>query len=164
MNMDGNSRSEFLRNLYVRQSKGMFRYASSIMRDDYLVEEAVQETFALAWEKIESLAFMDSPVGWLFGTLKNRMKRKMAEKHKVQKLLVSLNDTLYDTPTVLDNIDPAILFDGIISSEEYTILEKLYIHGYTYTDMANEMGVPVSTVGMKAKRAKEKFREKFNKL
>jgi len=129
------------------------------MRDNYLAEDAVQEAFAVAWEKIESLVGMVSPVGWLFGTLKNIMKKNMAEMHKFQKLLLSLDEYNCVEQAITDNIDPTILYEGIISNEEYIILEKLYIHGYTYKELANEMNVPVSTVGMKAKRAKEKFRK-----
>jgi RNA polymerase sigma-70 factor (ECF subfamily) len=161
--MDGNSRKEFLKQLYMKQSKGMFRYANSIMRDNYLAEDAVQETFAVAWEKIESLVGMDSPVGWLFGTLKNIMKKNTAEMYKFQKLLLSLDGYNGIDQAVTDDIDPTILYEGIISSEEYSILEKLYIHGYTYKELASEMKVPLSTVGMKAKRAREKFRKKHGK-
>lgn len=162
--MDNNSHRDYLGNLYIQQSEGMYRYAYAVLRDEYLAEEAVQETFAVAWSKINALVTMESPVGWLFGTLKNTMKRTRAEAYKLQKTLVSLDEQLADVPSTQDDLEPLLLFGGIISNDELDLLEKLYVHGFTYKDIADELGVPLSTLGMRAKRAKEKFKRKYGEI
>jgi len=153
--------TEFLKALYMQQSKGMFRYAYSILKDEYLAEDAVQETFTAACKNIETLKTNTSPVGWLFEALKRIMKRLRSEEFKLRKHILTLDKSQSDTPAAPDDINPVILFDGVIPRGELDLLNKIYVHGYTYKDLADEMGVPLSNIAMKAKRAKEKFRHNY---
>ena len=157
------TQSYFLKNLYKEQSENMIRYAKTILQDRYLAEEAVQETFVVAWEKISSLTEMESPVGWLFGTLKIMMTHIKSEEYKLKKIFISMDESVKNDIAVHDDMESTVLLDSIISSEEFEILEKLYLQGYSYKELADEMGVPTSTIGMRAKRAKEKFKKKYEK-
>jgi RNA polymerase sigma-70 factor (ECF subfamily) len=159
--MNNSPNYNFLQNLYEQEKESMFWYAVSKLRDNYLADEAVQETFVVAWTKVEALMVMENPIGWLFGTLKIIMKRIKSEEYMIHKLLVSIDEPLNHPLSSGDEIDTVLLFDGIVSNEDFSILDKIYIHGYTYKEVADEMGLPLSTVGMRVKRAKERFRKNY---
>jgi len=137
----------------------MFRYANSSLHDYYLAEEAVQETFAVAWEKIESLIIMESPVGWLFGTLKITMKRIKTSEYKLKRTFMSADESITEKTPNQENLESSVFFDEVFLHEDFTILEKIYLQGYTYNELAEEMALPLSTLGMRVKRAKEKFKK-----
>ena len=91
------------------------------------------------------------------------MKRIDADRIKMEKRLLSLDKKPIDTLGVSFNSDTSlqIEFDGIVTKEDFFVLEKLYVQGYKYSDLASELGVAPSVIGMRAKRAKEKFRKKY---
>jgi len=159
MTETNNSKREFLKKLYIEQSVNMFRYANSSLYDYYLAEEAVQETFMIAWEKIESLIKMESPVGWLFGTLKITMKRIKTGEYKLKRNFISTNEAITEDTPSQENLESTFFMDDVFSHDDYSILEKIYLHGYSYNELAEEMELPLSTVGMRVKRAKEKFKK-----
>jgi len=152
---------EFLEKLFTEQYKTLFRHANSILRNTHLAEVAVQETFAIACEKIATLLSHPNPIGALRLTLVNVIKRIQTEQYQSRKRTLSMEVVQPETLGISDELNPTVEYEGIISTEEIEIVEKLYIKGYTYQELADEMGVPLSTVGMKAKRAKEKFRKNF---
>lgn len=156
--------NEYLKELYTQQSRGMIRYANAVFHDQYRAEEAVQETFAVAWQKIESLIASPSPVGWLFVTLKNIMKHMLAEHYQMKKRIVSLEECSHDTLNVSDEFNIVTQLEGVVSKEEFEIIEKLYLRGYTYKELAEELEIPPSTVGMRAKRTKEKIKKDLKKF
>ena len=159
----GSSQRDFMSNLYAQQSKGMIRFARSVLLDEYLADEAVQETFAVALKKVDLLSTMENPTAWLFGVLKVMFKRIRANERKLQKLFVSIDEPMVNTPYKDEDLESNVLLTSLITSEEFRILEKIYLHGYTYQEVADDLGIPLSTVGMRVKRAKEKFKEKYDK-
>ena len=161
MSTDSKDQDRFLRKLYMEQSKGMFRYAKSVLHDEFQAEEAVQEAFTVAWGKIGTLITAPVPVGWLFETLKRIMKRMQSEEYKRQKRILSFAESQSYIPYASDELNPVISFAGVISNEELKLIDKIYVQGYTYKDLAEESGVSPCIIGMKVKRAKEKFRKKY---
>jgi len=162
--MSNDPNYNFFSVLYEQEKESMYWYAASQLRNDFLAEEAVQEAFLIALEKIEVFVNVEKPEGWLFGILKNVIKRIKAEEYKLQRRFISINEhNASQSLSTNDEIDPVILFDGVVSREDLDILQKLYVHGYTYKDITDEMGIHLSTVGMRAKRAKEKFGGKYEK-
>jgi len=159
MQANDKSQREFLKNLYMQQSENMFRYAYSVLRDSFLAEEAVQETFVVAWDKIEQLINMESPVGWLFGVLKITMKRIKTNEYKLRKTFVTNDETIADSITAHDDLESSVLLEDMFSNDDYSILKKIYLHGFTYNELAEELDLPLSTVSMRIKRAKEKFKK-----
>lgn len=48
---------------------------------------------------------------------------------------------------------------GLISKEEHRLLSRLYVEGYTYEELAREMGLKKSALAMRVKRIKERILE-----
>ena len=54
--------------LYLQMYTRLFEYARSVLPNDALAEEAVQDTFAIACKKPEALLRSPNPPGWLVVT------------------------------------------------------------------------------------------------
>ena len=52
--------------------------------------------------------------------------------------------------------------EGLISKEDFDLLYKLYVVGYTYQELCKETGLTKSALGVRIHRVKQKVREKLN--
>ena len=159
----GTDRTEFFDKLYREQIPGMFRYAKYNLRDEYLAETAVQEAMLAVWKKIDVFIACDDPVSLIFGYLKNIVKNIKSEQYMLQKRIVYLEDGYAETIHTSDEISVDTQLGDIISKEEFSLLKKLYVYGYSYKELAEELGVNPSVIGMRVKRSKEKFINKYKK-
>ena len=159
MNPENN---ELYARLYKENIRGMYQYAISLLEDGYLAEYAVQEAFSIAWAKFEALKTSPNQGGWLTNTLKNIVMRIIKENSRARNSILSLDEVSEEHIQVSDELSLSALYEGIVSKEELDMLQKLYVQRYSYEELAAEYGIPVSTLGMRAKRAKEKFLKVFN--
>ena len=61
--------------LFMQHSKAMVQFAYRKLEDSHLAEEMVQKTFEEACKHPDKISG-DKAVGWLYGTLKNIIKRE----------------------------------------------------------------------------------------
>ena len=152
---------EFLDKIYDEQYDDLYSYVRLNLWDDYLAEEAVQETMLVALRRSDTFITHPNPIGWLYGVLRKIIKHMQSDYYIMQKRIVALDACAPEVLLKSYDIDPAILYDGIVSDEEFDMLVKLYIHGYTYKDLGEEMGLSTGLIGMRVQRIKEKFRKKY---
>ena len=70
--------------LFMQHSKAMVQFAYRKLEDSHLAEEMVQKTFEEACKHPDKISG-DKAVGWLYGTLKNIIKReKERAYHKME--------------------------------------------------------------------------------
>jgi DNA-binding MarR family transcriptional regulator len=50
---------------------------------------------------------------------------------------------------------------GILTDEEYRLLSRLYLEGYTYIELCEELGLKKSALAMRIKRIKERFLKEY---
>lgn len=161
MHKDSKDSREFLDKIYNEQYDGLYSYARLHLWDDFLAEEAVQETMLVALRRSDTFTTHPNPIGWLYGVLRKIIKHMQSDHYKMKMRIMALEDC---DPSILknsDDIDLSILYDGIVSKEEFDMLIKLYIHSYTYKELGEELGITPYAVGMRVKRIKEKFRKKY---
>jgi len=155
---------EFLDKLYRGNSHSMYLAALRKLKNHYLAEVAVQGAMVIALEKKEQLVAATEPVRWLYGVLHMLIKNIERAQHNMGRRTVSLEEC---SPTndlkVVDEVSIETLYKGTVTSSEFEILDRLYLRGETYKELADEKGVSPSAIGMKAKRAKENFRKKYEK-
>ena len=63
-----------------------------------------------------------------------------------------------------DPTEDALDLEGFIGKEDCRLLEKLYLEGYTYQEVSDELGIKKSTLGMRVTRIKDRCIEKFEKF
>ena len=153
--------------LYRAEYAGLLRYAEVTLKNhgspyscvSDRAEEAVQEMFAFAWENRGKLFGLDSPAGWLYRSLYFKVMELLREdrvwtKHVLQMSVPDGDDTNGDFHLKLE-------LAGIIPTEDYLLLKRLYLDGYTYKELCEELGLKKSALAMRIKRIKERFIKEY---
>ncbi len=144
----------------------LWRQALQILRqyqgagDPGRAEEAVQETFLIAWEKPKAFLDSPSPEGWLVNTLKNVLRNMIRADQRWTARLQAIQDKLaqdgaYAVP------GGGVDLEDLLPPEEWELLKRFYLEGETYETLCRELGVKKSTLAMRIKKSKETFRKNY---
>lgn len=143
-----------------RYSRIQFRlYGGNYVSVSDRAEEAVQEAYALAWEKREELFGAEDPVMHMFKLLKNRIWKLLREDEQWRKRIQRMSEY---TPTE-HNPDYHLKLElkEFLAEEEYKLLSRMYLEGYSYSEICEEQGVKKSTLAMRINRIKKRVRKDF---
>lgn len=154
---------KFIETLYIKNASLLFNYANIILSNTSLAEEAVQETFVIACIKQHALENSPNPEGWLMNTLKNVCRNIQKNRNYYLSRILSLNESVLGTTALeSDNLWETNVQD-FISKEDFMILKKIILDGYSYKDLAKELGISIEACKKRAQRAKQRFRKNYNK-
>ena len=139
---------------------GLLRMCFLYLKDISLAEDAVQETFAAAWEKYDGFAGRSSEKTWLTAIaanicrnmLKSAWNRHMAGSEALETL--SVNDPDMPDPTVTRAV--LALPDPL---REAVILH--YYRGLKVETIASMLKLPRTTVSSRLARAKKRLRKEL---
>lgn len=147
----------FLEKIYMEEVPNMLRYAEILLSSYTLAEDAVQNTFKIALEKIDDVINSPKPVGWIKNTLKNEIRQKYREQKKWQKYIF---DYELNMIPVHDALSVETAFCGLDENAIY-LLKKIYVEGIPYQELAKELNISVSALKMRIKRAKDKLKKEL---
>lgn len=149
----------FFDKLYLENYSELFKYAYRMTYESNLAEEIVQDAFTEAYKKIELLNKHENPIGWLYVTVKNITKAHLREFIKIKKL-ISLEDNEIAT---YDEDRAELLLLNYLTVEETKIIMKFYIEKKSLDEISKEYGISISACKMRLKRARDKFKEIYEK-
>lgn len=159
--MNARQRLEIER-LYFELFEQMRIYANSALENEALAEEAVQETFRIACMKPEQLCDSPNPRGWLFNTLKYVIQNTRKIRNRAINLLAEYTAHREVSPSwTEDAIDPDILYEDVINSEEYQLLKAFALEGRSLLELAQERGISLDACKKRVQRAKEMLKQKI---
>lgn len=148
--------------LYFELFEQMRIYAVSALENEALAEEAVQETFRIACMKPEQLCECPNPRGWLFNTLKYVIQNTRKIRNRAINLLAEYAAHREVAPQwSVDAIDPDILYEDVLDSEEYQLLKAYALEGKSLLELAQERGISLDACKKRLQRAKEKLKQKI---
>lgn len=154
--------SEYIDRIYRDMYHSLYTYAYGILVNQYLAEESVQETFRVACDKPKELIACPNPEGWLVETLKNVIRNAERKRAMLEKYIAALEPADLDrlvSPDCGDDVD--LMYSDLVSKEEFYLLKRVDIEGYTMLEMAEELGINVETCKKRAQRAREKMRQQL---
>lgn len=122
-------------------------------------EDVVQGMFTLAWERRKEVLSCEKPVGWLYEALQYKAKELLNEENKWEKRLRRYQE-LYIPPNE-PHIDLKCELEGIVPKEEFDLLYKIYVMGYSYKELCAELGLTKQALAAKVHRIKKKIRKKL---
>lgn len=122
-------------------------------------EDVVQDMFALAWERRRDVLSSEKPVGWLYIALQYKAKELLKEENKWIKRLLRY-EQFYVQPTE-PYISLELELDGLVAKEDFDLLYKFYVVGYSYQELCEEMGLTKTALGARIHRIKHKIQEKL---
>lgn len=152
--------------LYDNYSAALHGVIFRIVNDKETAEDVLQESFVKIWNNIESY---DASKGRLFTWLLNVARNTAIDKTRSKNYrdagqVQSIEDFVYsierryNTSTNIDHIGLKKVVEKL-KPEHRTLIELLYFGGYTQTEAAQALGIPLGTVKTRVKIAINQLRE-----
>ena len=147
---------EFFRMLYETHQHTLLRFAARQVGDT-ISEDLVEETFLIAWCKIEMLKTHPKPKHWLFRTLLNRCKREVARKSYQMEIAADM-DTLY-IPVDMEAPDLLEVLPTGLSGSDTEILLLRFRDRLAFSEIAELLGIREDAARKRAARAVSRCRK-----
>jgi RNA polymerase sigma-70 factor, ECF subfamily len=137
----------------------LLRTARLILRDEALAEDAIQETFLKAWQRIGSLRDED-PGPWLTRIAMNESISTYRRRHRFQALTERFGRLGASKPEVSSEarLDLAHALDQL-TAEQRAALALHYYQDLSVEETARMLKVPVDTAKSRLKTALRRMRE-----
>ena len=144
-----------------RHTPSVTRYAWALVGTRADVEEVVQDTFLTYWRKASSISLPDhSLLPWLLVTCRNiSMNLNRARfRHSTEQLS---GDLLVTEPysSARDRLRWVLAEIEKLNPIDRGICEMCLVHGGSYADAAEEVGISVGAVGQRVSRSRERLRK-----
>lgn len=158
---------EKIETLFRTYYRNLVQYAEIILArspcptDPDRGEELVQETFALACSKWETFRTSPNPVGWLYLTVNYLALNAMRADYRWCSHVVQDQDAYFVQDQKTSPPGAALELEGLISPQDMALLRQLYLGGFTYKEMAQDIGVSRSAFAKRVSRIKKRFRTKY---
>ncbi len=158
---------EFFDVLIKRYETKMGRYARKFLSDNEDISDVLQDIFIKSYRNIQSFDVKRKFSSWLYriahNELVNALKKKKKKTLPLFNLDIFLPQHLYDNSLnqQIDLKDIQETIDKCLDKLELKYREPLilyYFEGMNYKEIADVMQIPISTVGVRIKRAKEIMR------
>lgn len=160
---------EFFSQLFYQEHDNLLTYAKKVLsQNGFLVneedaEDAVQETFLLAWKKFEEVQEHKNPGAWLMETLKNVLKHIIRSDQRAFQRLAAACAAM-DPNAHYPAPGADLELEGITTPENLLLLREFYLDGETYETLCAQYGLKKSALAMRLKRAKEDFKKNYEKI
>lgn len=155
-----------LRILYDNYSAALFGVIMRIISDRETAEDVLQESFVKIWNNIDNY---DPDRGRLFTWLLNVARNQAIDKTRSKSFkdngkVQSIEDFVYqidkrnNTSNFVDHIGLKKVLDRL-KPEHRVLIDLLYFGGYTQSEAAAHLGIPLGTVKTRVKIALTQLRE-----
>lgn len=135
-------------------------YSMSVLSNYHLAEESVNNTFIVAWIKADILLGCDDPKAWIMKVHKNLLANALRSKAVENRYVTSLLP-IEELPHASTDDDKTyrLMYEDLISKEDYELLEMRIIQGKPMEEIAAELGVSISACRKRFSRAKQRLKD-----
>jgi RNA polymerase sigma-70 factor, ECF subfamily len=154
-----------------RFSGDLYRLAFSLVRDPSEVEDVLQESLLAAFRRIGTFGGRSSLMTWLIGILirqaaKQNRYRRIREALSIHSLKGSAKASFEEKTSVNPIADAELEMDvhkmlGTLSRKHREAIVLRELHGFSYKEIGEALGVPVGTVESRIFRARQELKERF---
>jgi len=148
-----------LTQLYHETSAGVYAYALSVLKNSQDAEDVLQDCFLKIQSSAGAYRSKGKPMAWIFTITKNLCMDIMREKKKTAVLS-------YDSGLSWADPDDRLVVEAclqILTDEERQIVVLYAVSGIKHREVAEIMGLPLSTVLSKYRRALKKMKTYLGK-
>ena len=150
----------------VKHRPALERSARRLCRNRHDAEDLVQATLARAWQARAQFLPGGNIGGWLYRILSNHHRDNLRRKNGIQVPLPEevpdLTPADDDRPALL-TMPPEVVLEALreLPEELRQPLELSVVHGKRYRDIAEQLEIPINTVGTRIRRARLRLLEQF---
>lgn len=139
----------------------IYRVAKGILKNEYDIEDAIQNTVIKAFEKISTLKNDNFFRTWIIRILINECNDILKKNKRVVSLEGNIEKEKYDDK--YENMD---LTNAVSSLNEdlRNITVLYYFEDMSTVEIAKFLGIPEGTVRSRLSRAREKLRERMKEV
>jgi RNA polymerase sigma-70 factor, ECF subfamily len=152
-----------LRALYRAYGGLVYAVAHRVLRRHELAEDAVQQTFVKAWQACERIDIDRDPAAW-FATIAKRVAidlHRWEARRTAGPLPTVEHDRALVTPApdmaYVDVVPQVRVALDSLPPDEATIVRLQHLDGFTQSEVAEVLGIPVGTVKSRSHRAHHKL-------
>ncbi|AZN42360.1 RNA polymerase sigma factor [Paenibacillus albus] len=154
--------------LYQKHYKQVYYIAYAILRDHFLAQDAVQETFIKIVRRFDALEIVDIQEAWLNVISRNTAidlyrKRMRNQECSYDHMEVSLGAVDGGMENSFDMADEYELLEGL-KPEQRKALLLVYVYGMTYKQLAAIQKVSIGAVKTQIHRAKKKLQAMLHEM
>jgi RNA polymerase sigma factor (sigma-70 family) len=142
-----------------------------IVKKKSIGEEVLQDVFLKIWSRVDQY---DVEKGrfftWMLRIAKNSaldyLKTRQSKQDGVTDEIQSVKGKVEAKNTSQTSTD-TIGLEGLLqelAQDEQTVIQTLYLRGYSQSEAAEELGIPLGTVKTRARKAMQSLRSKFQLL
>ena len=151
---------QFYLNYYPR----LFEFILRIIGHPADVEEAINDTMLVVWNKADEFGERSRVSTWVFGiAYKKALKRLQANRRRADREVHGDYDLLHDADPAatvgsrhaLKRVQQAV---ASLPVAQRSIVHLAFFYGYTYPEIAEIVGCPVNTVKTRMFYARERLR------
>lgn len=148
--------------------KSLYVYACSIIKDEIMAEEIVQQVFYKLWEKKEQIEVQQSIKSYLYRSVHNESINYLRHEKVRSKYQAHLVHTSKDEDRIMDNVALKELQQKIDSAlndlpeQCRTIFQLSRYEELNYREIASTLGISVSTVKNQVGKALRVLRTKLS--
>lgn len=149
----------FYKNYYPR----LFRFILRVTRHPESVEELIQETLLVVWEKPDRFNETSKISTWVFGIAYNKALKSMAQNARrnndtdVDELMETLGDNFSNPAQSHENEDWLNCALASLPADQRAVIELTFLHGLPYQDIAEILNCPENTVKTRMFHARKKL-------
>ncbi len=148
--------------LVSRHEKAVMGTAVKITKNEFSAQDACQDAFVSAWMNLSQLREKASFRPWVCA-IASRCALKINERYAAATPAISLDALDFDIPDVerLDGYDD--IHDAVskLSGKIRDVIRLHYFDGYSVSEIAERLSVPVGTVKWRLNEGRKKLREGF---
>lgn len=127
-------------------------------------EDAVAETFAVAWRRVDRLPEPEAALPWLLATA----RRVLANQHRAAgrrlRLGLRLGAQPQDAPAIHGVETPALEALARMRPEDQELLRLLVWDGLSQAEAGGALGISANAVGIRLHRARGRFAEELARV
>jgi RNA polymerase sigma factor (sigma-70 family) len=139
----------------------LFRFILRMTHQPEAVEELIQETLLVIWEKPEGFNHASKISTWVFGIAYNKALKSMsrnARRHSdVDDLIDTIGDPAANPAQSRESEDWLSCAFAILSPDQRAVIELTFYHGLPYQDIAKILNCPENTVKTRMFHARKKL-------
>ena len=149
--------------LYARQFQPLTRYLTRLMRRPDMVEEVVNDTMLVVWEKAARFEGRSKVSTWITGIaylkgIKALDRLRMMPEQNAEGIAAA--EEIEEANNLISRLGlDEWLSSGLdlISPDQRSVIELTYYSGYSYQEIADLMGCPVNTVKTRMFHARKRL-------
>ena len=153
---------KFFTAIYLKRRKPLLEYATSVLHNHALAEEAVQQAFEIGWRKIEDFQNCPNPEGWIFNAVRFVVNNIESRQRTERRVISFMDDYRPDrVATTADYLPLRVHFGDLVDLPQFQIIYEMEFVGSSLAEIARDLGISEAACKKRAERARKYLQKKL---